>query len=214
MALVITVYRKTDWAKGFTPDGVMTLIAGVIAFVAVIIQIRSSSRQVQEQITAQRDAEREEREERKRAIARAIICEIDSFYRFDLEQAEKNLSGRHVGTNSFPTVTWKRGNTSEIYKANSQILGSLNARSAFAIVTFYGMVGYYEGLFRDYQRCLDMIAFAANPPQNIVEDTKDRLDAIRGLIPELKKLATSVCSSVASDCGLDDLVGINDAQTH
>lgn len=197
-----------------TLDGLMTLVAGVIAFIAVIIQIRFSSKQLHNQMKAQRDAEREESERQKRAIARAIICEIGSFYKFDLEQAEKNLSSRNVGTNSFPTATWKRGNTSEIYKANSQVLGSLNAKSVSAIVTFYGMVGAYDGLFRDYQRCLDIVAFAANPPQNIVEDSRERLDAIRALIPELKKLATSVVSSVASDCGLDDLAGINDAQTH
>jgi len=197
-----------------TLDGLMTLVGGIIAFAAVIIQIRSSSKQLDDQMKAQQESEREERERQKRAIARAIICEIDSFYRFDLEPAEKSLSSRDVGVNSFPTAMWKRGNASEIYKANSQILGSLNSKSVFAIVTFYGMVGSYEGLFRDYQRCLDVIAFASNPPQNIVEDTRERLDAIRGLIPELKEMAASVTRLVTQDCGLDDLIAKNDAQTH
>jgi hypothetical protein len=84
-ALLVVVYRRTDWSKGFTPDGVMTLVAGIIAFVAIIIQIRSSSKQVQNQIKAQREAEHGERQRQKRALAAALTAEIDDFYWFFLK---------------------------------------------------------------------------------------------------------------------------------
>jgi hypothetical protein len=219
VALAVIVYRRTDWCKGFTPDGVMTLIAGVIAFIAVIIQIRSSSKQVQDQIKAQRDAEREERERHKRAIATAILYEIDSFYRIDLELADKTLAGWDAASNNLPSAAGLRTNISEIYKGISPLLGSLNASSVSAIVKFYSMVGTYEGLWHSYQFSLDMLRAPANAavrlsPQSLMNDAKTQLKGIRDLIPQLKELAATVTSSVAHDCGLDELIGRGNAQTH
>ena len=102
VALLILVYRGTDWRKRFTPDGDLTLVAAAIAFIAVIIQIRSSSKQVQDQIKAQRDAEREEQERQKRAVATAILFEIDLIYRSMIRdtgeaiQNEKAVGGEFV----------------------------------------------------------------------------------------------------------------------
>lgn len=217
MAVTVIVYRRTDWGKGFTPDGVMTLVAGVIAFIAVIMQIRSSSEQVQDQIKAQRDAEREERERQKRSIATALLYEIDSFYRIELDLVEKNLANWDVAGNSVPTAAGLRTNISEIYKGVSPLLGSLNAKSVSAIVKFYSMAGTYEGVWRDYQNLLDMIWGPANPaldPQYLANEAKTRLKSIRNLIPELKTLAENVTNSVAQDCGLEELIGRGNAQAH
>src|SRR5271157_2399405 len=113
VALVVIVYRRTDWSKGITPDGSMTLIAGVIAFIAVIIQIISSSKQVQDQVKAQRDAERGEQVRQRKGVAIGLLFEIDGFYRsylrdprkvFDrIDVSKDNLPGvRSVGENPFP----------------------------------------------------------------------------------------------------------------
>ena len=150
-----------------TLDGLMTLVAGVIAFIAVIIQIRSSSKQVQDQIKAQRDAEREERERQKRTVATAILYEIDSFYVFELDLDEKKLASWDGANNSFPIAAGLRTNVSEIYKGVSPLLGSLNAKSVTAIVKFYAMVGTYEGMWRNYQYSLDKLRAPVNPSVNI-----------------------------------------------
>jgi sensor domain CHASE-containing protein len=89
-----------------TLDGLMTLVAGVIAFIAVIIQIHSSSKQLQDQMDAQRDAEQDELERKKRAVATAIDFEIDSIYRtfvrsvkalFESAASEHDFAQRLVG---------------------------------------------------------------------------------------------------------------------
>ncbi|MGA2608624.1 MAG: hypothetical protein ABSH01_14355 [Terriglobia bacterium] len=190
-----------------------TLLAAVLGFGAIWHQTRSSYRQLREQLAAQRDAEGEERERQKRAIATAILFEIDSFYRIELKLVENTLSSWDSATEPLPTAVGLRGNTSDIYRANSVILGSLGAKSVSAIVKFYSMVGLYEGLFRDYQHCLDMASHGVNPAVN-ESCARERLNTIRGLIPELRKLKTGVCNSVARDCGLDELVEKDDAQTH
>ena len=104
VALAVIVYRRTDWSKGLTPDGAMTLVAAAIAFIAVIWQIRSSSKQVQEQIRAQRDAERKERERQRKAVATAILFEIDGFYAGYLRQPRDFLAGKDIENVGLPAV--------------------------------------------------------------------------------------------------------------
>jgi hypothetical protein len=196
-----------------------TLLAAVLGFGAIWHQTRSSYRQLREQLAAQRDAEREERERQKRTIATAILYEIDSFYRIDLELADKILASWDATSNNLPSGAGLRTNISEIYKGISPLLGSLNASSVSAIVKFYSMVGTYEGLWHTYQFSLDMLRAPANPavkmnPQSLVNDAKAQLKSIRDLIPQLKELAATVTNSVAHDCGLDELIGRSDAQTH
>lgn len=194
-----------------------TLLAAVLGFGAIWHQTRSSYRQLREQLAAQRDAEREERERQKRAIATAVLYEIDSFYRIELDLVEKNLDNWDGANNSLPTGAGLRTNISEIYKGVSPLLGSLNAKSVSAIVKFYSMVGTYEGLCRDYQNLLDMIWAPVNPavnlnPQSLVNEAKARLNSIRGMIPQLKTLAANVTNFVAHDCGLDELIERSDAK--
>lgn len=196
-----------------------TLFAAVLGFGAIWHQTRSSYRQLREQLAAQRDAEREERERQKRTIATAILYEIGSFYMFELDLHEKNLASWDGANNSFPTAAGLRTNVSEIYKGVSPHLGSLNAKSVAAIVKFYSMMGTYEGMWRNYQYCLDMLRTPVNPavnlnPQDLVNDAKAQLNSIRDLIPKLKELAATVTNSVARDCGLNELIGRSDAQTH
>jgi hypothetical protein len=198
-----------------TLDGLMTLIAGLTAFVAVIIQIRSSSKQLHDQMKSQRDAEREERERQKRAIATVILYEIDNFYMIELELVEKKLAGWDGANDHLPTAISFRANTAEIYKAVSPILGSLNAKSVSAIVKFYSMVGSYEGQWRDYQYCLDKLWLPGTPPvisEAFAKHAKEQLEGIRKMIPGLKKLAANVSNSVAQDCGLDEPIGRTDAK--
>jgi hypothetical protein len=217
VALVVTVYRSTDWGKGFTPDGAMTLIAGVIAFIAVIIQIASSTKQVQDQIRAQRDAEREERERQKRAVATAILYEIDSFCMIELDHVDKNLASWDAASNNLPSAAGLRTNISDIYKGISALLGSLSAKSVSAVVKFYSMVGAYEGLWRDYQYRLDTLRAPVNPSVNIdlqgvVNEARRLLKDVRDLIPGLRTLGASVINVVAHECRLDELIEKSDAK--
>jgi hypothetical protein len=202
-----------------TLDGIMTLVAGVIAFIAVIIQIRSSSKQVQDQIKTQHDAEREERERQRRAIATAILFEIDSFCAVDLDFTAKSLAKWDADSNNIPTAAHLRTNNSEIYKGISPLLGSLNAVSVGAVVHFYSMVGMYEGLWRSYRYSLDMLHSPVNPDvimdaQSILNDAKAQLKNIRDLIPSLRELAEKVTKSVARDCGVEELIPKANAQTN
>ena len=115
-----------------TLDGLMTLVAGIIAFAAVIIQIRSSSKQLHDQMKTQRDAEREEQERLKKAVATAILFEIDSVYsRFVGFVEDRSLPRDALGTD-FP-----------VFAANAGQLGLLHQEAVAVVVRFYGAVSEY-----------------------------------------------------------------------
>jgi hypothetical protein len=143
VALVVIVYRRTNWSKGFTPDGVMTLIAGVIAFIAVIVQIRSSSKQVQDQIKAQRDADREERKRQKRAIAAGLLAEVRDFHSCHIQlfgaQDEDEERIKFLDT-TFP-----------VYEGNTARIGELAPETCEVVVHFYGLAIEHLASFRRYR---------------------------------------------------------------
>ena len=122
-----------------TLDGLMTLIAGVIAFVAVIIQIRSSSKQVQEQIRAQRDAEREEREREKRVVASAILFEIDGLYRWFLRDVRNFLRDVDPDKEDLSLLEAKPApaNQAVVFAANAGRIGELDEPIVENVVRFY-----------------------------------------------------------------------------
>jgi hypothetical protein len=134
-----------------TLDGIMTLAAGVIAFIAVIIQIRSSSKQVRDQMKAQRDAEREEQERRKKAVATAILFEVDDFYRSQLWRVH-----------AFFEQTGRRRELLEVvrvppsqfcvYQGNTASLGGLPDEVVEAVVHFYSKAARFLALREDYRR--------------------------------------------------------------
>jgi hypothetical protein len=214
-AALVAFHRCSGLGKSLSDDCYAmvgtTLLAAVLGFGAIWHQTRSSYRQLREQLAAQRDAEREEQEKQNRAIASAILYEIDIFRRLELEKIEKTLGSWDPASGSFPSASGWRQNTFELYRANSYKLGFLNAKSVSAIVKFYAMAGVYEGLFRDYQRFLDLGVAGVN---KALADKycREQIKRIPDLLPPLKTLATTVCTSVARDCGLDELVEKDDAK--
>lgn len=180
---------------------------------AVILQIRSSSREVRDQIKAQRDAEKEEMVRQKRAVATAVLYEIESFFMLELEQVEKTLSAWDSVKDPILSSACIRQNSFDIYKMNSLMLGRLNAKSISAIVKWYTMAETFVELVRQYERYFEWAYTGVNSAQS-EKIARQRLTMLRDLIPALKGLTTSVTTSVARDCGLSELIAGNDAEAH
>jgi hypothetical protein len=193
VALAVIVYRRTDWRKGFTPDGVMTLMAGVIAFFAVIIQIRFSSRQVQEQLTVQRDAQREETDRQKRAVACALLFEIDGFYRWllrdirgflrDVDPEKEDfrfLEAKPIGTNPFV-----------IYQGNASSVGELDVPVAENVVRFY--MGAQACLYTIQRYDEAHSQYLAAPTEEREDLARQWLENVKEGIPPLIVIADVVC---------------------
>jgi hypothetical protein len=139
VALVVIVCRRTDWSKGFSPDGDLTLVAGAIAFVAVIFQIRSSSKRVQNQIEAQHRAQKEEQDRQKRVVASGILFEIDGLYRWLLRDVRDFLRDVDPEKEDLTWLEAKAVPTSQfaVFAANAGRIGELDEPIVENAVRFY-----------------------------------------------------------------------------
>ena len=137
-----------------------TLVAGLVAFVAVIIQIRSSSKQLQAQIEAQRHAELEEQKRRKITLAKAILIEIDGFYLYHLggERGFRGYVDKTEGDqrtlNIFRMV---EPGPFTLYESVAGNIGELDDIVAMAVVRFYEGAHAYLSLLKAYQDAQDRV---------------------------------------------------------
>jgi hypothetical protein len=196
IALVVGVYRRTDWSNGFTPDGALTLVAGVIAFIAVVIQIRSSSKQVENQIKAQHDSEREEQERQKRAVATAIAFEIDSIYRGFIRDVEALFKAAGAGANFEKDLMGKRLEEFPftVYEGCSPLLGGLPPPLVQGIVHLYGGIAVYLMTINELYAALQRAQSASLGDHRRIEvdvwvhQVKDQVAPLRILAAEVSKM--------------------------
>src|SRR5713226_7364552 len=74
-----------------TLDGICTLAAGIIAFTAVYLQIEASRSQIESQIRAEREQRDASQKLEVLAVEKAILFEIDDFYREYLRDIQDAL---------------------------------------------------------------------------------------------------------------------------
>jgi hypothetical protein len=117
------------WKGGLSADGLVTLLGGLLAFLAIMIQLE-----------AERNARTHERQRQKRAVATAIALEIDSIYRGFLRDVEvlfksagpdvvfeRDLMAKRIGHLPFT-----------VYERCAHLLGGLPSPLVDGIVHFYG----------------------------------------------------------------------------
>lgn len=201
VALAVIVCRRTDWSKGFTPDGVMTLIAGVIAFVAVIIQIRSSSKQLREQVASYDRASLEERERRNRAVAKGILFEIDSFYRYYLRDLRDYLEKFDTVSGKLPFIKPNVPGLFGVFNGNTGEIGGLDEEALEAIVRFYSLAGSH---WASLQRCATAIERVYRAENVEVEDDVARtiLRLSKVALPELIRFTFLVSNKLCRFTGI------------
>ena len=207
VALAVIVYRRTDWSKGFTPDGVMTLVAGVIAFVAVIIQIRFSSKQMQDQMREQRDAEEEDRERQMRSVAAALLSEIDCFYASHLEPRSRLFESWRMTENDPQSVEVFRfvaGKPFAVYESLAERLGGFDATIAWGTVYTYGTMAAFAELIRLYERETSGMSSQDRAGQEIRSDAREVLrNKIRESAKTTMFVMVTICRPLCRFCGKD-----------
>jgi hypothetical protein len=197
-----------------TLDGLMTLVAGVIAFVAVIIQVRSSSKQLHDQMKAQRDAERQEQDRQKKAVATALLFEIDGFYAAYLRQLRDLLEGKEIRRDTLPHIMSLPPDMFPVFNGNADRIGELPTDCVLAIVGFFREAGRIVSTFNDYESSLERadqiqsrILNAADIPSQRARDNQVRLAftqlaLIKKGLPEVISLTYLVCETLCKITGV------------
>lgn len=133
-----------------TLDGIMTLTAGAIAFIAVWLQIRSSRKQVEHQLDAERQARILESERQTRAVARALLFEIVNFYRYYRGHVRPLLDPLDIETCLPPTLSAPSSDFFGVYQGSANQLGSFEPLLIEKVVRSYGLSAWLLSSIREY----------------------------------------------------------------
>jgi len=138
-----------------TLDGLMTLVAGIIAFVAILLQIRSSHREVESQLRADKEARTTEDEARKQAVAKALLFEIVSFYRYYWNHLRPILDRLDTHSCLPPSISAPSSDFFVVYRGNAGQLGAFDHILVEKAVRFYGLGEWLLSSVRAYMWSLD-----------------------------------------------------------
>jgi len=155
-----------------------------VAFITVIWQIRSSSKQVQDQIKAQRDSEREEGKRQKRAVASALSAEIDDFYRFFLkglwEKREKICGPIALLMKPPAELTPAPPLTFVVYRSTVCQLGLLGTTTVKSVIGLYNFAASLLDHYEIYRKAWSPSSSFKDP--ELATNLRDVFDALPGVI--------------------------------
>jgi hypothetical protein len=138
-----------------TLDGVLTFVGGALALLGMWIQSRHADKGLQRQLNAERQAREQERARRKRALARAILFELDNFYRIYLRDPRPVLlavDAKACAVGQLPAFRTPGDDPFPIMRSNASELGELDERYIRDIVRFYGEADAYLRTAREYSQ--------------------------------------------------------------
>src|SRR5487761_909758 len=179
---VLIHFGLIRWNPELSADGLLVLAGGLLAFVAVMLQI---------------DAE-------KRALATSFLFEIDGFYSEYLNPEERskiNHAVNNVQSRSTPLFSAWIGRPFEIYVASASQLGRLEQDTVRAIVQFYGRASTFVAAVKAHESLVNSssindsigrenakvhIKFAASSVEALTEKARDccgRLCAVARINP-------------------------------
>lgn len=152
---ILAWLKSGDWEPTF--DGIAAIVVGLIAYFAVIRQIRASERQVREQLANERAAATAELDRRAKALAIALVAEINDFYQFSLRGLYGRMKGWFpeesvTGVSTFPEFGALPSIAFTVYKSTAQDLGILNLRSVRSVIQLYGSMTSFVDLYDGYRK--------------------------------------------------------------
>jgi hypothetical protein len=138
-----------------TLDGIMTLSAGVIAFVAVVLQIRSTRKQIELQLEAEKKARALEFERQKQVVARALLFEIVNFYRYYCGHLRPLSDQVDVDECAPPLLSAPNSDFFGVYRGSASHLGAFEPKIVEKVVKSCGLSAWLLSSIRDYTRSMD-----------------------------------------------------------
>jgi hypothetical protein len=191
VALVVIVYRRTDWCKGFTPDGIMTLVAGVLAFAAV-----------QWQMWDQRRTLLQEQERQKKAVAAALLSEIDCFYlaglsgRSELFESWERMGSDPKSLEVFYTVV---GKSFVVYESLADKLGGFDSTITRSIVLTYRSMAAFVECLKIYEQEASDTSSPAPVGQEMRKTRRQQMQKeVRQSAEGAVQLAASTCRALCN----------------
>jgi len=181
-------WPTVEWK--FTGDGLLTFFGGLLAFFALLYQVRHTDKGLRRQLDAEKRSLKEGEDNRRRAVATAILFEIDDSYRshlrdvlgyFDKEEDSILAVVKPIGANPLP-----------VYVGNASAIGMLPSMLAEVVVHYYGVLQTYLGTLSQYSQGYDLM----------VQGNQLGKPIMKSLVPRIKKEAIATIQLTFTTCGL------------
>jgi hypothetical protein len=173
-----------------TLDGLATLLGGLLAFLAVLLQVRSARRGLRAQLETEKQARRGEARERRRSVAVALLFEINSYWAGDVRNLLKLLEAL-IPSSVPPTLKPRSANPFPVYVGNAGALGGLPPILVETVVGYYGLLRSYEATLVQYSQGFDLLM-----ADNIASGralTTSMIARIKGEAPAITQVTHTAC---------------------
>src|ERR1700736_5168233 len=147
---IMCVSAAFPFEPKLTLDGLMTLVAGIIAFIAILLQIRSSRREMERRLNAEKEARAVEEKRQKEAVAKALLFEIANFYGFYRVHVRPSLDRVDVENCMPPTLSAPGSDFFAVYHGSAGRLGAFEHMLVEKLVQFYGLAELLLTSIREY----------------------------------------------------------------
>jgi len=139
--------------------------------------------------------------ERISAVTRAILFEIDTFYRYHFRDPRRFLQGVDPRDCELPVVKSLQPDPFPVYQGNTARLGELDEEAAESVIRFYEGARSYVLTLRGYAAARERYLRGENAE---VSETEARtlLSQTKDTLPELTKLTYLVCSQLCRLTGV------------
>jgi len=200
-------HRWFQLGRGLSVDGLTmigaTLFAAAAGFLAILYQVRSSSKQLRDQIRAQRDAEQAEQERQKKAVATAILFEVDYIYRYIIRDVGDLVKGYPPGLQWAYELVGRGVERMPFtaYESNASVLGTLDQALAEGVVHLYGHFTHFFGAVNNLSAAVDRAASASlgDMRRTLVEELAKHVES---WLPPVRKLTAEVSERLCEFTGV------------
>jgi hypothetical protein len=176
-------------------DGAATLTAGIIAFIAVWLQIKASRSQVESQLKAEKDQREASQRAEILAVEKAILFEIDDFYREYLRDLRDALEEISPEASALPFIKDVRAISFPVFLGNSGKIGLLSDEHAEAIIHFYGVAQSHLRALCEYKEYREKLLIGV-PVYGAENLARINLKQVKESLPELIKFTYLVCQKI------------------
>jgi len=184
----MSIVHLMQFQPKLTLDGLLTFVGGLLAFIVIWRQTRHADQGLAKQLEAERTAQLEDTARRRRAVAKALIFEIDNFYRIYLSgpyKALKDVDPNSCEVSRLPALKTPSENPFPVYKSNADSIGDLDEREVRNIVRYFGEADSYIRTLREYRLWYDKLVLEGSTYAPVNQAARAYLTQMKNVGPEM-----------------------------
>jgi hypothetical protein len=137
------------------PESLIIAAAALAILIVVLLVLDAQRRAAERRHRMDLEAAARERSRQKTALARALLFELDSFYRHSLADVHAALSG--AGEGNYPVVRHAPAEPFPVFAGNAARLGDFDEETLEAVIYGYAAAAAFVATLRDYREAMERV---------------------------------------------------------